>query len=31
VKAGELTLSGPVLGDIYLGKIKKWNDPRSLH
>jgi phosphate transport system substrate-binding protein len=27
VKAGELTLSGPVLGDIYLGKIKKWNDP----
>ncbi|MBB4511917.1 phosphate ABC transporter substrate-binding protein PstS [Paraburkholderia fungorum] len=27
VKAGELTLSGEVLGDIYLGKIKKWNDP----
>ncbi|MCA8063232.1 phosphate ABC transporter substrate-binding protein PstS [Burkholderia sp. AU38729] len=27
VKAGELTLSGPVLADIYLGKIKKWNDP----
>lgn len=27
VKAGELTLSGPVLGEIYLGKIKKWNDP----
>lgn len=27
VKPGELTLSGPVLGDIYLGKIKKWNDP----
>ncbi|MCA7887597.1 phosphate ABC transporter substrate-binding protein PstS [Burkholderia contaminans] len=27
VKAGELTLAGPVLGDIYLGKIKKWNDP----
>jgi phosphate transport system substrate-binding protein len=27
LKAGELTLSGPVLGDIYLGKIKKWNDP----
>ncbi|WP_272493312.1 phosphate ABC transporter substrate-binding protein PstS [Burkholderia contaminans] len=27
IKAGELTLSGPVLGDIYLGKIKKWNDP----
>jgi phosphate transport system substrate-binding protein len=27
VKAGELTLSGPVLGEIYLGKIKRWNDP----
>jgi len=27
VKAGEVVLSGPVLGDIYLGKIKKWNDP----
>jgi len=27
MKAGELVLSGPVLGDIYLGKIKKWNDP----
>jgi phosphate transport system substrate-binding protein len=27
VKAGEITLSGEVLGDIYLGKIKKWNDP----
>ena len=27
VKPGELVLSGPVLGDIYLGKIKKWNDP----
>ncbi|MDR5878522.1 phosphate ABC transporter substrate-binding protein PstS [Caballeronia sp. LZ032] len=27
VKAGEVTLSGQVLGDIYLGKIKKWNDP----
>ncbi|RKE34922.1 phosphate ABC transporter substrate-binding protein (PhoT family) [Paraburkholderia sp. BL23I1N1] len=27
VKAGELALSGEVLGDIYLGKIKKWNDP----
>ncbi|HSD53309.1 MAG TPA: phosphate ABC transporter substrate-binding protein PstS [Burkholderiales bacterium] len=24
---GELKLTGPVLGDIYLGKIKKWNDP----
>ncbi|CAG4886061.1 Phosphate-binding protein PstS [Paraburkholderia saeva] len=27
VKPGELTLSGPVLGDIFLGKVKKWNDP----
>jgi phosphate transport system substrate-binding protein len=27
VKAGEITLSGEVLGDIYLGKVKKWNDP----
>ncbi len=23
-----LKLSGPVLGDIFLGKITKWNDPR---
>ncbi len=27
VKAGELVLSGAVLGDLYLGKIRKWNDP----
>jgi len=27
IKAGEMTLSGEALGDIYLGKIKKWNDP----
>jgi len=26
-KPGALVLSGPVVGDIYLGKIKKWNDP----
>lgn len=26
IKSGELTLDGPTLGDIYLGKIKKWND-----
>ncbi|MDM0080536.1 phosphate ABC transporter substrate-binding protein PstS [Variovorax sp. J31P179] len=26
IKPGELKLSGPVLGDIYLGKITKWND-----
>jgi phosphate transport system substrate-binding protein len=23
-----LKLTGPVLGDIFLGRIKKWNDPR---
>jgi len=27
VQPGELALSGEVLGDIYLGKIKTWNDP----
>lgn len=27
VKSGELTLDGQTLGDIYLGNIKKWNDP----
>ncbi|XCE77903.1 phosphate ABC transporter substrate-binding protein PstS [Mangrovibacter phragmitis] len=27
IKSGELTLDGKTLGDIYLGKIKKWNDP----
>jgi phosphate transport system substrate-binding protein len=26
VKAGEMRLTGAVLGDIYLGKITKWND-----
>ena len=25
---GELRLSGPVIADIFLGKIKKWNDPK---
>jgi phosphate transport system substrate-binding protein len=24
---GQLKLNGPVLADIYLGKIKKWNEP----
>src|SRR5580765_3663066 len=24
---GELKFTGPVLADIYLGKIRKWNDP----
>ncbi len=27
IKPGELKLTGPVLADIYLGKITKWNDP----
>lgn len=27
IKPGELKLTGSVLADIYLGKIKKWNDP----
>jgi phosphate transport system substrate-binding protein len=26
IKSGQLTLDGSTLGDIYLGKIKKWND-----
>jgi len=27
IEAGQMKLSGHVLGDIYLGKIKRWNDP----
>jgi phosphate transport system substrate-binding protein len=27
IKPGEMKLTGKVLADIYLGKIKKWNDP----
>ena len=27
IGAGQLKLSGQVLGDIYLGKITQWNDP----
>jgi len=27
IKPGELKLSGSLLGDIYLGKVTKWNDP----
>ena len=27
VKPGQLRLTGQVLGDIFLGKITKWNDP----
>lgn len=28
ISAGQLTLSGDVIADIYLGKIKKWNDAK---
>lgn len=27
IKPGELVLNGPVVADIFLGKIKKWDDP----
>jgi phosphate transport system substrate-binding protein len=27
IEPGQLKLNGQVLGDIYLGKISKWNDP----
>src|SRR5438128_454374 len=27
VAAGQLRLNGQVLGDIFLGKLTKWNDP----
>ncbi|MGQ4583961.1 phosphate ABC transporter substrate-binding protein PstS [Lysobacter sp. F60174L2] len=27
IEAGELKLTGPLLADIYLGKVKTWNDP----
>jgi phosphate transport system substrate-binding protein len=27
VKPGELVIDGPTLADIFLGKVKKWNDP----
>lgn len=28
VRPGQLKLTGPLLADIFLGTIKKWNDPR---
>ena len=28
VKPNQLKLTGPILADIYLGKITKWNDPK---
>ena len=27
IGSGEITLTGAVFADIYLGKVKKWNDP----
>jgi phosphate transport system substrate-binding protein len=27
VKTGDVKLTGPLLADIYLGKVKSWNDP----
>src|SRR6266704_6594874 len=27
IAPGQLRLSGPLLAEIYLGKIRKWNDP----
>ena len=27
ISAGEMTLDGPTIANIYLGKITKWNDP----
>ncbi len=27
IQGGQIKLTGPVLADIFLGKIKKWNDP----
>ena len=28
IQSGQIKLTGQVLGDIYLGKIAKWNDPK---
>lgn len=28
IQPGQVKLTGEVLGDIFLGKIKKWNDPK---
>ena len=27
IKPGQMRFTGPILADIYMGKIKKWNDP----
>ncbi len=29
-RPGELRITGPVLADVYMGKITKWNDPKLL-
>jgi phosphate transport system substrate-binding protein len=28
IEAGKLKLTGPIIAEIYLGTIKKWNDPK---
>jgi phosphate transport system substrate-binding protein len=28
IESGKMVLSGPVIADIFLGKITKWNDPK---
>ena len=28
LEAGKLRLTGPILADIYMGRVKKWNDPQ---
>ena len=28
IKPGEMRITGPLLADIFLGNIKKWNDPK---
>ena len=31
IKPGEIRFTGPLLADIFLGKIRKWNDPAIQH
>ena len=31
IQGGQIKLTGPVLADIFLGKIKKWNEPAIAH
>jgi phosphate transport system substrate-binding protein len=30
IKPGELKITGPVMADVFMGNITKWNDPRLL-